>query len=241
MDAETPTEELDFRLPSNVRKALFNWTRGVQKIEEEYNARIKKNGFRVGIGGTVFGVIGFLWGVVANSQPPEIRYMVLDNYAGRVLVALPAKDAPSAYGDGIKKSCLSEYVKLRESYLWQTDSQTHHSVAIRSSAAEQKRYDKEREDTDLGARYGTDGYSTISRFFPAHGFIQRASGIDKTEEWDVTFVKAEILAHETMPRERKATARINVRWLPDAPMSDVDRNDNRCGTYVLTYNVTEDQ
>jgi type IV secretory pathway component VirB8 len=107
-----------------------------------------------------------------------------------------------------------------------------------SAPAEQTRYAAEREKDSPARKYGTEGYSRVVRFI---AFTKRAQGTDKTLEYDVQFVKGEVLAgNPAQPHETRMTARLAFQMHPELPMNEQDRLDNEAGMMVISYNASAD-
>jgi type IV secretory pathway component VirB8 len=166
-------------------------------------------------------------------------YTQIDDSSGVVRESFGATDAPDHFSDRVVKHYLAEYVQLRERFVWALDSQTDHRIKLMSSPAEQARYANDRDKDAPGSKYGVNGYARVINFV---AFTLRGKGKDKVMEYDVQFVRGEILANNpNSALETRMTARIIFAFHPELSMNDQDRLDNEAGLYVISYVATSDQ
>lgn len=222
-----------------LRDTVFNDVIAAHKAEDYYNRERSRAGWWIGGFGAAVGVIGVLSAaVVAVSHQPVVRYTEVDNASGVIRPSYSAKDAPEHFSDRVIKHYLAEYVELRERFVWAMDPETDHRVKIMSAPAEQVRYEADRSKDNPAVRYGMIGYARVTRFI---AFTQRAKGKDKTFEYDVQFVKSEILSsNPNAPTETRMTARVIFQIHPEILMNDQDRLANEVGLMVLSYSATAD-
>jgi type IV secretion system protein VirB8 len=222
-----------------LRDVAFQDVLAAHKAEGYFNRERSRAGWWIGGIGATIGVLGVLSAaVVAVSHRPVVRYTEIDDASGVIRPSYGAVDAPDHFNDRVIKHYLAEYVGLRERFVWALDSETAHRVKIMSAPAEQVRYEADRSKDSPGARYGLNGYARVVKFV---AFTLRAKGKDKVLEYDVQFVKGEILAsNPSAPTETRMTARIIFACHPEIQMNDQDRLQNEAGLMVMSYSATAD-
>lgn len=222
-----------------LRDTVYHDVLAAHKAEQHYNRERSRAGWWVGGIGAAVGVLGVLSAAaVAISHQPAVRYTEIDDASGVIRPSFGAKDAPDHFDDRVVKHYLAEYVELRERFVWAMDPETAHRVKIMSAPAEQVRYESDRGKDSPASRYGMNGYARVTRFV---AFTLRAKGRDKTLEYDVQFVKSEILAsNPTTPTETRMTARVIFQFHPEILMNDQDRLANEAGLMVMSYSSTAD-
>jgi type IV secretory pathway component VirB8 len=222
-----------------IREPIFLDVVQVHMAEKAFNKELSRAGWWVGGIGALVGVLGVAAAAaIAISHQPKTLYKVIDNSSGTITMSFGAIDAPSHYGLEIVKRSLTDYIELRERFVWQLDDESFHRVQTMSSLDEQKRYADDRQAANLGERYGTTGYARVTRII---SFTPRPMGKDKTYEYDVQFVVSEVLASNTNTIvTTHKTARIAFQFHPELKMSDEDRAHNESGLYVISYNATVD-
>jgi type IV secretion system protein VirB8 len=223
-----------------VRNILFQDVIAEHNAEQRYNRERSRAGWWIGGIGAAIGVIGVCAAaIVAATHTPQVRYTEIDDASGVIRPSFGAKDAPEHFNDRVVRHYLAEYVSLRERFVWAMDPETDHRVKIMSAPDEQRRYEADRDKQSPAVRYGMSGYSRVTHFT---AFTPRAKGKDKTYEYDVQFVKSEILAsNPNAPTVTRMTARIIFQFHPEITMNDQDRLDNEAGLMVMSYNATADQ
>lgn len=222
------------------RDVVFHDVIAAHKAEQHYNRERSRAGWWVGGIGAAVGVLGLLTAAtVAIYAKPVRLYNEIDDSSGVVRESVGATDAPDHFNERVVKHYLAEYVTLRERFVWALDSETDHRVKLMSAPAEQVRYAADRSKESPAAKYGMSGYARVLRF-PAFTF--RGKGKDRVAEYDVQFVKSEILAsNPTTPTETRMTARVIFSFHPEINMNAQDRLDNEAGLFVLSYSATADQ
>jgi len=234
-------DDLLLEPPSEARagplhERIFTEVIAVHEAEEHFNKERSKAGWWVGGIGAAIGVLGMLGAAgVAIAYKPQVRYTEIDHDSATIRPSYGAKDAPDHYGDRVIKHYLAEYITLRERFIWQLDSETDHRVKLMSSADEQARYVADRTKNNPLTKYGTTGYARVARFID-NSWRQRATGTDKTIEYEVQFIKSELLASNLATVvETHMTARIAVQFHPEIDMSEQDRLGNESGMIVFSY------
>lgn len=199
-----------------------------------------------GIAGMAIGVCGMACGTAAIIyMVPKVSTTVIDNAAGVIMPSFGAEDAPKHYSERVRRHYIAEYTGLRESFVWQMDPVTDHRIKLMSSPAEQARYQAERDKHNPLDRYGMKGYARVVRF-EVNSFKDRSgtgddAGKDDTLEYDVQFVKGEVLAlNPSVVTESRMTARIVFQFHPELAMTEQDRLDNESGMMVISYNSSVD-
>jgi type IV secretion system protein VirB8 len=223
---------------ATVREPVFiDVTRNHQR-EEEIERKHNRYGWWAA---AAFGVIGVL-GMASSTAAiiyftPQVRYTVIDKATGMVEESFGAKDAPAHFPERTIEGAVADYVKLRERFVWQLDSETFHKVTLMSSPDEQKRYAEERTKDDPGKLYGMTGYARVTNIETPR---KVGEGKDKTLEYDVHFTKTALLAaNMTKPVVEHLTAHIGFQFHPELPTrSKQDRLDNESGLYVVYYSVS---
>ena len=231
---EPPDEQL-----ASHRDAIFANVISAHNAERAYNKERSNAGWWIGGIGAAIGVLGVAAAaIVAVSHQPQVQYREIEDASGTIRASFGAKDAPDHFSERVIKHYLSEYVGLRERFVWAIDPETDRRIKLMSSPAEQARYAADREHDAPGTKYGVNGYSRIIRFI---AMTLRGKGKDKTFEYDVQFVKGELLSsNPNSPVETRMTARIVVQFHPEIEMSQQDRYDNEAGLYVISYGATAD-
>jgi type IV secretion system protein VirB8 len=244
MDAETEVLPVDERAPA-IRETVFREVIAVHQAEMAFNRERSRAGWWVGGIGAAIGLLGVGAATISFAyNKPEVRYDVIDYTTGAIRESFGARDAPSHFSERVIRHYLAAYIGLRERYVWQLDPQTFHLVTLMSSPAEQKRYAEERQNDSPASKYGHDGYARVIRFVdPASGGFRLVSkGADHTYEYDVQFLKGEVLATDpNRPVETWVTARIIFQFHPEITMNQQDRLDNEAGLYVISYSVRSDK
>jgi type IV secretion system protein VirB8 len=193
----------------------------------------------VGAAGAVIGVLGVATAAaVAVSHAPTVRYTEIDDASGVIRESFGAQDAPSHFNERVLRHYIAEYIELRERFVWQLDPETDHRVKLMSSPDEQRRYASDRSKSDPAGRYGMHGYARVTKFV---SFTPRGKGRDGTLEYDVQFVKSEVLAADlSRVVTTRQTARIGFQMHPELPMNDQDRLNNESGMMTVVYNASPD-
>ena len=224
---------------SSVRDELFHDVIAAHKAADVFNRERSRAGWRVGGIGAAIGVLGMAAATAMSIYAKPVRiYTEIDDASGVIHDSYGAKDAPAHFNERVIDHYLAEYVGLRERFIWQVDAQTDHRVKIMSSPAEQSRYAAARLADDPAVRYGVTGYAGVTRFV---AFTGRAKGKDDTLEYDVQFVKSELLAADSSRiKTSRMTARVLFQMHPELPMGDQDRLDNEAGMMVFAYNSSSD-
>lgn len=221
-----------------LREPVFLDVLHVHEAEKNFNKERSRAGWWAGGIGSAIGVLGVLSTlVVAVSHQPQVRYTEIDDASGVVRMSWEAKDAPDHYNDRVIKRYLREHIENYLTFTWQLDPQYDYRVKLMSSPDEQKRYAAWRAERDLGTRYGTTGYARVTKFT---GWQPRATGKDKTLEWDVQCVLSEVLANTTRVVESRWTVRVAFQFHPEVAMSEADREVNESGLYVVMLNPVQD-
>lgn len=228
----------DDRAPK-LREAIFQEVLSVHEAQQHYNQERSRAGWWVGGIGAAIGLIGVASAaVMAANFAPVARFTVIDESSGTVRKSFGAKDAPDLFTDRVTRRYLTEYVELRERFVWQIDNEADHRVKIMSSPAEQARYAADRAKESPMSRYGLNGYARVTKFV---NFQLRSKGKDKTFEYDVQFVKSEVLASNlTAAVTTRMTARIVFQFHPELKMADQDRLHNEAGLMVISYSANPD-
>lgn len=234
--------EADERIEA-IREPIFRDVLAAHHAEARFNDERSRVGWWIGGIGAGFGALGMLTAlVVAVSHQPQVRYTTINSDDGIIRESYGAKDAPNHFSEQVIRRALRDYNDYRQRFVWQLDPETDHHVKMLSTPEEQVRYADERAKQDPGKRYGTTGYARVIRY-PGNetAFTRRAKGKDGTLEYEVRFVKGEVLASEpTRPIETRWTARIDFQFHPELKMPDQDRLVNETGLMVISYNATED-
>lgn len=222
-----------------MRDGVFNDVIAAHEAEAHFNRERSRAGWWVGGIGAAIGVLGLATAVVtAIYHKPVVRYTEIDDAAGVVRQSFGATDAPDHFNDRVVQHYLAEFVKVRERFIWQMDPEADHQVKLMSSPDEQVRFAADRAKENAATKYGMTGYARVTRFV---AFTLRGKGKDKTLEYDVQFVKGELLANNlARPVETRMTARIVFQFHPELPMNDQDRLSNEAGLMVLSYNASAD-
>lgn len=225
---------------SAIRDGLFHDVIAAHRAADVYNRERSRAGWWVGGIGAAIGVLGLLTATaVAIAHKPQVRYTEIDDSSGVIHESFGAKDAPDHYPDRTINHYLAEYIDLRERFVWQIDPQTDHRVKLMSAPAEQVRYQADKDKTDPATKYGMNGYARVVQFIP-NSFKRRSKGKDKTFEYDVQFIKGELLSNTNDPKTIHMTARIVFQMHPELSMNDQDILDNESGLYVISYNSSAD-
>jgi type IV secretion system protein VirB8 len=234
-----PDDESSFRDP------VFNDVLLVHEANVAAHRDHNRMAWRIATGGMLMGLVGvgaLAFAFIVNK--PEIRYDVIDPQSGIIHRSFGAKDAPTKFSDRVIDHYLTEYISNRETWVWQLDPLVFHEVAIMSSPDEQKRYAAERLKDNPKEKYGQDGYARVARFLDpsAGGFHRITKGANGTFEYDVQFLKGEVMAADpNKPVEIWETARIVFQFHPQLAMAEQDRLQNEAGLYVLSYYVRSDK
>jgi type IV secretory pathway component VirB8 len=225
---------------SEIRDGIFQDVIDNHAAEKAFNHKIKLQDRLFGKFGMSVGVLGIVAATaMAIYERPVAVYRDIDNSEGVIHPSYGAKDAPDHFSDRVINHYLAEFISLRERFVWQMDSEIDQRVKLMSSPDEQKRYQADRDSGNPLEKYGMNGYSRITWFDP-NGFKIRAKGKDKTMEYDVQFVKSELLAGANQITSAHMTARIIFQMHPELLESDQDRLDNEAGMYVVSYNSSKD-
>lgn len=223
---------------SAIRDGLFHDVIAAHRAADVYNRERSRAGWWVGGIGAAIGVLGLCAAVVVAVYAKPVRlYTEIEDSSGVIHESFGAKDAPDHFNDRVINHYLAELVGLHERFVWQMDPETDHRVKLMSSPAEQVRYQADKDKADPATKYGMNGYARVVHFT---AFTQRAKGKDKTLEYDVQFIKGELLANTNDPKTIRMTARIVFQFHPELSMNDQDRLDNEAGLYVISYNSSAD-
>jgi hypothetical protein len=106
-----------------------------------------------------------------------------------------------------------------------------------SSPAEQATYADQKAKDDPASKYGVNGYALVTHFYP---LIQREKGKDNSFEYEVPFIKSELLANTNQIKTTHMTARLVFSFHPELTMNDQDRLDSEAGLYVISYTSSQD-
>jgi type IV secretory pathway component VirB8 len=230
---------------AKLRDPVFNDVLSAHEARVAANRATQAWAWRIAGGGMLMGLIGVAAVALAVIiSKPDVRYDVIDPQSGIIHPSFGAKDAPNQFSERVIDHYLAEYISNRETWVRQLDPLVFHTVAIMSATDEQKRYAAERLKDNPQEKYGQDGYSRIVRFLDpsAGGFHRITKGKDGTFEYDVQFLKGEVLAADPgKPVETWETARIVFQLHPQLAMSEPDRLQNEAGLYVLSYSVRSDK
>jgi type IV secretory pathway component VirB8 len=231
---EPPDEQF-----SAVRDHVFHDVIAAHQAEKYFNSERARAGWWVGGIGTAYGALATLALVaVVTAYQPQIRYTEIDDASGVIRASYGAKDAPDHFNERVVRRYLTDYVELRERFIWALDPETDHRVKLMSSPDEQRAYQAQRAKDDPATKYGMSGYGRVLKFGV---FTPRAKGRDKTYEYDVQFTKGEVLAsNPTAPVETKMTARVVFSFHPEISMNDQDRLHNEAGLVVMSYSSSKD-
>jgi len=175
--------------------------------------------------------------VVAVTYAPRDRFAVIDNYSGRIVRVVTSADAPEWFTEKVIRHYLSDYIEMRERWVWQLDSESFRRATAMSAMDEQTAYAQKRKDDDWGKRFGANGYRRITRW---GDMTFRQKGKDRTLEYDFQFRVAEFVPNSGKVTERNYTARIIFQFHPDLQQTDQDATKNEAGLYVLHYHSRED-
>lgn len=224
---------------SSIRDAIFHDVIAAHREADVYNRERSRAGWWVGGIGAGIGVLGIVAATaMAIHYEPKRIYTEIDDASGLIRDSFAATDAPSHFNNQVINHYLSEYVGLRERWVWQMDPETDHRVKLMSSPDEQARYQADRAKDAPAERYGMNGYARVTHFT---AFTLRARGKDRTLEYDVQFIKSELLASDSgQIKTSHMTARVVFQMHPEITMSDQDRLDNEAGLYVISYNSSAD-
>jgi len=231
---EPPDEQV-----ASVRDIVFNDVIAAHRAADIYNRERSLAGWWVGGIGCGIGVLATLaLVVVVVTNQPQVRFTEIDDASGQIHESFGAKDAPAHFSDRVVNHYVAEYVGLREQFVWQTDSNTDRRVKLMSSPAQQAAYNDQKTKDDPASKYGVNGYALVSHFYP---LIPREKGKDNSFEYEVPFVKSELLANTNQIKTTHMTARLVFSFHPEIPMaSDQDRLDNEAGLYVISYTSSQD-
>ena len=234
-DLLEPTDER----VSELRDGIFHEVIAAHDAERAYNRERSRAGWWIGGIGAAIGVLGVAAATTVAIYAKPVRiYTEIDDAAGLIRDSYGAKDAPDHFNERVINHYLSEYVGLRERFVWQMDPETDHRVKVMSAPAEQQRYQADRDKNNPADRYGMTGYARVTHYT---AFTQRAKGKDKTLEYDVQFIKSELLASDNgQIKTSHMTARIVFQMHPELLMNDQDRLDNEAGLMVISYNSAAD-
>lgn len=220
------------------RDVIFHDVIAAHKAEQYYNKERSRAGWWTGCIGAAIGLAGVLSAaVVAIAHKPVVRYTEINTDTGVIRESIGAADAPDHFNERVVRHYLGEYVAAQEEYVWQLDPTIDHRVKLMSTPQEQARYAERRIKDNLGSKYGMIGYSRVVRW---GDFNLHAKGADKTLEYDVQFIKGEVLANTTIPKETRMTARIVFQFHPELSMNSQDRIDNEAGLMVIHYSSSAD-
>lgn len=227
---------------SDLREHLFKASVSAHKAEQEYNRTLSKAGWWVGGIGAGIGVLGMTAAVACMIWlTPRVVYRTIDLGTGIISESFGAKDAPAHFNERVIRHYIAGYIENREQFVWQTDPSTDHLVKLMSAPAEQQRYADEKAKLNAGERYGLTGYARVKKFVWWKP-IDTSSARDKTLEYDVQFIKTEVLASDpSRTVDTRETARIIFQFHPELPVpSDQDRLDNEAGLMVINYHADAD-
>jgi type IV secretion system protein VirB8 len=224
---------------ATIREPLFANIIAAQRAEEQYNAERSRAVWWIGgIATALIVLLAAALVVVVVYHRPVVRYTEIDDASGVIRESWGATDAPDHFNDRVVRHYLAEYIGLRERFVWQMDPETDHRVKLMSAPAEQARYAEDKAKADPATKYGMSGYARVLKFV---AFTPRGKGRDKTLEYDVQFIKGEVLSNNLQkPVETHITARIVFQFHPEISMSDQDRLDNESGLFVISYNSSAD-
>jgi type IV secretion system protein VirB8 len=230
---EPPNEQM-----SSIRDELFHDVLAAHRAADVFNRERSRAGWWVGGIGAAIGVLGIVAATAMSIYAKPVRlYTEIDDASGVIHESYGAKDAPEHFNDRVINHYLAEYVGLRERFVWQMDPETDHRVKLMSAPAEQARYAADKAKEDPADKYGMNGYARVTHYT---AFTLRAKGKDKTLEYDVQFIKSELLANSNDIKTSHMTGRIVFALHPELSMSDQDRLDNEAGVYVISYNASAD-
>ena len=224
---------------SEIREGIFHDVIAARNAEQAYSRERSLAGWWVGGIGAAIAVlaVGSLTAVAIYAKPVRI-YTEIDDAAGVIRDSYGAKDAPEHFNERVINHYLSEYIGLRERFVWQMDPETDHRVKLMSAPDEQVRYQAERTKDNPTEKYGEHGYARVTHYTV---FTLRAKGKDKTLEYDVQFIKSELTAiGDGMVKTEHKTARVVFQMHPELLMSEQDRLDNEAGMMVISYNSSVD-
>ena len=226
-------------VPAEFRQAVFDEVISFRAAERKFDRDRKCAGWWIGGIGAAIGVLGMVCAasVFPLKQPPQTRFLEVDRSTGWVGEIAGAKDAPELFNDRVIERDLREYINARESYIWQTDAQTFHLVAMESSPDEQQRYAAERQKHPPSVVYGRDGYAACDNWH----FKRRTAGKDGTGtiEYEARFYKTEAKDGAT-PKTQPWTATVDFQFHPELAISSQDVSLNPDGLQVVSYSAFPD-
>jgi type IV secretion system protein VirB8 len=224
-------------VPAEMRQTLFAEVISFRAEERRFDRDRRHAGWWIGGIGAAIGVLGMVCAasVLPLKQPPKPIYLEVDRSTGWVGEVAGAADAPKLFTDGLAERALREYIQDRESYVWQTDDQAFHLVALESSPDEQKRYAEDRRQHPPSVTFGRDGYARCDNWH----FTRRGNGKDSTIEYEVRFYKTETKGG-AVGLPQPWTALVALQFHPELTMSSQDRLINPAGLQVVSYSSFAD-
>lgn len=193
----------------------------------------------VGIGGTAIGVLGAAAAVLAVTihDPPPPEFVRVSEETGKILVAVPSKDAPTLFTEDTSRQYLGELVERCEQYTHPLALQMSRRCAALLSPPVRSAY----------AEYFHGPGGPVSRHEYTGSVVASNLTYSKvasdprhrSEHWKIYYDRTERQKNGTEECVRKVLS-IQFVWRPELRMDQETRSYNPAGMQVLAYPKAED-
>lgn len=212
--------------------AFIQAAKAFEKSEIDSVRRTSKIAWRIAAGSLV--LTGLLGGALIGLTPlKEVKPFVVrvDNNTGATDIVTTVKKQEASYGEVMDKYWLSQYIRYREGYDWQTIQDSYDATMLLSAPSVQAEFAKLYGDNpNAPHKKLKDAYKVVAR-------INAITFIGKTAQ--VRFEKQTIALsgdRDQVIPPQKLIATIGFEYT-DQPFSDKDRQINPLGFQVVSYRV----
>lgn len=229
-----PTNPKHSRTAASNKKALdfVDAAKAFEKSEIEMVQRNSKIAWR--ISGTCLLLVGLLSGAIAGLTPlKEVKPFVIrvDNNTGVTDIVTSIKKKEASYGEVVDKFFLSQYIRSREGYDWQTIQDSYDATMLMSAPAVQAEFSRIYHNNPDAPHLKLRGdYKVVAK-------ITAITFIGKTAQ--IRFEKQRIPVTGDLDKAfpaQKMIATIGFDYT-DKPFSEKDRLVNPLGFQVNSYRV----
>ena len=225
-------------LDAAANRAALQFINAAKEFEHSEIDRVRKNSKAAWrIAGVCLLLTGIAVGAVAGLTPfktVEPFVIRVDNNTGMTDIVTTMKTSEKSYGEVMDKFWLTQYVKYREGYDWQTLQNTFDATNLLSSPEEQRLFSSQYKDNPNAPHQVLKDQYRVNVKVNAVAFVGDMAQV-RFEKHIVPLTQG----NETAPPPQKWIATIAYTYR-NAPMDDNDRMVNPLGFQVLSYRVDKE-